>query len=75
MSIKLKKIEIEMIFLYLTNKQFEIFENFFFSYGTKSLKSDRIYLQFLSDTFFNEPIIVDIRINVETPTSASADVE
>ena len=38
MSVKLKKNEIEMIFLYLTNKKFETFEKIviiFFIYGTK----------------------------------------
>ena len=59
MSVKLKKNEIEMIFLYLTNKKFETFEKIgiIFSYmAQKSIKIDRIYLPFLTDKLLNEPI-------------------
>ena len=59
MSVKLKKNEIEMIFLYLTDKKFEAFEKvgIIFSYmAQKNIKIDRIYLPFLTDKLLNEPI-------------------
>ena len=53
---KTEENEIEMIFLYLTNKKFETFEKIgiISSYmAQKSIKTDKIYLQFLTDKFSN----------------------